>query len=672
MELAVPYSERGDRKLVCIVDPGRPELWYDKFLPCVDGCLKDKKVDHWIILMPSIDSDPRYYGSSFMQSLAVAGPVCCDSVSKDIRVVHRDFYFSCPVGSGFDWVPSFLKTDAKILPGSEKESMLAWCKSWRETVYDRRAGTYHAVGSGIEDADIDAGSAALIELLGAGKPADDSEFRPPSHMMTVEIASEGDKLLVKCSSVAGDLICSSSFGQKGTFTDLGNFLCKEIPKGGPPTFFHDAKKVSSDQSLLECVDQSLTVSRLHRGAEGLPGLVEFPRAVIRASCSKVNGLSEGTGLEVVTIDELPDLGVDLGRFDADIFVFAELESLGEASDKAIAKLKSSSPRCCLTMIVIAKGFESFECAGMAYRISCFIENTDLCIFATVDDLEKVKSVFMQKSCYPHGHCLWQGSTPYPRLHFHTLLGNDGKACGRTVTDDSLMFTSIKFGKNAPSLPQQKLAVQAQYIAGPDGPLHYVTLPGNSSATLISDGRTLVDIFKMAKKAGCMGDGGEFSRDEAIRNTSDLIAEYAHYLGIPIEQDEAGAEEMPVELIPDGSLESARMCVRASQRDINSVKCFARPPPSITPPFKAAAVLLSIDVSDDDDEAAWKDLQRMMSSSDFVDRLLLITPADVSDTQWSALRTLASDVSFTYAAQAPRSVASAKMTALVLALLDQAP
>eukprot|EP00931_Biecheleriopsis_adriatica_P030476 TRINITY_DN17975_c0_g1_i3.p1 TRINITY_DN17975_c0_g1~~TRINITY_DN17975_c0_g1_i3.p1 ORF type:complete len:685 (-),score=111.32 TRINITY_DN17975_c0_g1_i3:326-2122(-) len=598
MELAVPYSERGDRKLVCIVDPGRPELWYDKFLPCVDGCLKDKKVDHWIILMPSIDSDPRYYGSSFMQSLAVAGPVCCDSVSKDIRVVHRDFYFSCPVGSGFDWVPSFLKTDAKILPGSEKESMLAWCKSWRETVYDRRAGTYHAVGSGIEDADIDAGSAALIELLGAGKPADDSEFRPPSHMMTVEIASEGDKLLVKCSSVAGDLICSSSFGQKGTFTDLGNFLCKEIPKGGPPTFFHDAKKVSSDQSLLECVDQSLTVSRLHRGAEGLPGLVEFPRAVIRASCSKVNGLSEGTGLEVVTIDELPDLGVDLGRFDADIFVFAELESLGEASDK--------------------------------------------------------------------------GSTPYPRLHFHTLLGNDGKACGRTVTDDSLMFTSIKFGKNAPSLPQQKLAVQAQYIAGPDGPLHYVTLPGNSSATLISDGRTLVDIFKMAKKAGCMGDGGEFSRDEAIRNTSDLIAEYAHYLGIPIEQDEAGAEEMPVELIPDGSLESARMCVRASQRDINSVKCFARPPPSITPPFKAAAVLLSIDVSDDDDEAAWKDLQRMMSSSDFVDRLLLITPADVSDTQWSALRTLASDVSFTYAAQAPRSVASAKMTALVLALLDQAP
>lgn len=696
MELAVPYSERGDRKLVCIVDPGRPELWYDKFLFSqhgANGCLEDKKVDHWIILMPSIDSDPRYYGSSFTQSLAVAGPVCCDSGSKDIRFVHRDFYFSCPIGSGFDWIPSFLNTDAKILPGSKKESMLAWCKSWKQTVWEKRAGVYHAVGAGTEEYEIGDGSAALIELLGAGKPADDSEFRPPSHMMTVEIASEGDNLLVKCSSVAGDLICSSAFGQKDTFTDLGNFLCKEIPKGGPPTFFHEDKKVSLDQSLSERVEQSLTVSRLQIDAEGLPGLVEFPRAVIRASCGKVNGLSEGTGLEVVPIDEheifrtalsvpideLPISGDDLGRFDADIIVFAELESLGEASDQALAKLKTSAPLCCLTMIVIAKGLESFECADMAYRISCFIENTDLCVFATIDDLDKVKSVFMQKSCYPHGHCIWLGSVPYPRLHFHTLLGNDGKACGRTVADDSLMFTSIKFGKDAPSLPQQKLAVseRAQYVAGPDGPLHFVTLPGNGSATLISDGRTLIDIFKMAKKAGCRS-GGELSKgylydpDEAIGNTSDLIQEYSAYLGIPIERDEAGAEEMPVRGTPDGSLESARTCLRASKKDIREVKAFARPPPRIIPPFKAAAVLLSMDVSDTNDEDAWKDLQRMMSSSDFVDRLLLIAPADVSDTQRSALRALASDANFTYAAQAPVSSASAMMTAFVLALLDQAP
>ena len=39
--------------------------------------------------MPSVDSDPLYYGSSFTQSMSVVLQVCCDNEGADIRFVHR-------------------------------------------------------------------------------------------------------------------------------------------------------------------------------------------------------------------------------------------------------------------------------------------------------------------------------------------------------------------------------------------------------------------------------------------------------------------------------------------------------------------------------------------------------------------------------------------------------
>merc|ERR1712176_314291 len=167
------------------------------------------------------------------------------------------------------------------------------------------------------------------------------------------------------------------------------------------------------------------------------------------------------------------------------------------SDKAIEQLKETCPLNVVSLIIVAKEFKSFQCPQMAHRLQMATENLATCVFATLDDMEKVKSVFINRpACYPDARVLCQAMVPFPRLHFFCLLGQDGKTCGIDVPDKSLMLSSVKYGIGAPTLPRSKMTDGFQFMHGPDGPLHYVTLPGDDKATVIAPCHILLDIFKM--------------------------------------------------------------------------------------------------------------------------------------------------------------------------------
>jgi len=307
-----------------------------------------------------------------------------------------------------------------------------------------------------------------------------------------------------------------------------------------------------------------------------------------------------------------------------------------------------------------------------------MENIDACVLATLDDIEKVKSVYLKKSpTCPNGQCLCQAMVPYPRLHFFTLLGEDGKTCGRDVQDGSLLFTSVKCGSGAPTLPKEKLGGR-QFIVGPEGPLHFVTVPGENRATLVIPCRILLDVFKMAIQAGCT-EGDDFERKEALDNVRDLRSEYKQYWswywdeedeeGEASEWDEGCEEEAPEPVgEPDGSLESAQKCLGAlGMKAAKELKALCRPPLRVIPPLKAAAVLLNVDVSAANE---WKDLQGMLADGNFIQKMLDLELDAINDEQWAKIRTLATDADFTYASQSRCSSLTGVVTALILALISR--
>jgi hypothetical protein len=499
------------------------DLWYKKFYKESGGCFAGKAIDTWIILMPSVDSDPRYYGSSFTQSMIPLFSVCCGNRSADIRFIHRDFYFANPIGVGSEWLPGFLANKEQILPGHKRDSMRSWIASWHNNVYSCRAGVHWAVNNGVDEGEIAEGIKLAYERLENSKlVAYDSEYRASGNALMVKITQDGESLDVACANMAGDAVCSNAFKANDTIAELDAFLREEFPQCEPLTFWHESDKVPIETTMRNYTALTATMP-FYCG--DLPDLVQFPQVQAKFAIGECHGLAKEFGLQ--SYDGAQDLHKDLDEAEADIFFFADVESLSKEFDQAICQLRKAIPSNVVTVVMIAKEFESFKCPNFAYRLHAAVENVDVCVFAVLDEIDKVKSVFLRKPpAYPNGKCLAQAMIPFPRFHFFTLLGEDGKTCGRDVRDGSLLFTSVKYGNGAPTLPQQKLS-KRQLIFGPDGPLHFATVPGESKATVILPIPILKDIFRNAVEAGCTEEN-EIDPNEALDNVLNLESEHMKY------------------------------------------------------------------------------------------------------------------------------------------------
>lgn len=674
MELAVPFSERGERKLACIVDGGQAELWYRKFAAMTGGCLAGKDIDIWIILMPSVDSDPCFYGSSLTQSILIPCLACSDACSSrsstaDVRLVHRDFYFANPIGSGFEW-SGFLANDAKILPGSKRHAMKAWLDSWSEFVYGQRAGMYYATMLGYDEEEIQNGMAALDRFLKEGKPADDSAYSIPGSllmvMITLAAGPDGDGVQVACTNAAGDEVCSKLFKQSDSLAELATLLREDLPESGPPTFWQGADEVPANHKIADY--KELTAQRpLLR--HSLADVVQFPQASVRFCVGDCHGLAKELSFEQFKFDEQKALKwKDAG---ADVLFMADVESLSSEFDQEVEQLRETMPdagtsRATLTLVVIAKDFGSFKHPNFVLRLSKAVELFNICVFATLDDIDKIKSVYLKSPAFPNGQCLCQAMVPYPRIKFFCLLGSDGKTCGRELRDASLMCTSVKFGADAPTLPKEKLH-DRQYIVGPGDPIHFVTVPGESKATFVTPHCVLQDVLRMAIQAGCT-EGDSCDQEEALGNIKELRSSYKDIRG---EEGEASDwDEVPKEKEappeePDGSLESAKRYVeRLGRKPLAELRSLGHPPPCALLPCKAAAVLLDVEVGADE----WKSLQQMMADGDFAQKLLDIKPDTISTDKLAKVRALATDADFTYERQKRASVIAAALAALILALI----
>merc|ERR1712060_987168 len=90
--------------------------------------------------------------------------------------------------------------------------------------------------------------------------------------------------------------------------------------------------------------------------------------------------------------------------------------------------------------------------------------------------------------------------PFPRLHFFSLLGVDGKTCEQEVPDSSLLFSIVKYGHLAPDAPATKFTPR-HFVVGSNGPINTVIHPGAGIATAVSCIPVISGICKMALEAG---------------------------------------------------------------------------------------------------------------------------------------------------------------------------
>merc|ERR1711953_1228019 len=117
---------------------------------------------------------------------------------------------------------------------------------------------------------------------------------------------------------------------------------------------------------------------------------------------------------------------------------------------------------------------------------------------------------------------------------------DGKSCGREVGDGDLMLTSVKFGSNAPTLPNEKLSWPIiKNVAGE--PSHWVTVPGDSVASVIAPCSIICAILDVIRDAG-FNDDADVEEGEKSEIVEDLHALRMDYGEVNIPTAE-GEEEM---------------------------------------------------------------------------------------------------------------------------------
>eukprot|EP00928_Gymnodinium_smaydae_P055808 TRINITY_DN39283_c0_g1_i1.p1 TRINITY_DN39283_c0_g1~~TRINITY_DN39283_c0_g1_i1.p1 ORF type:complete len:496 (-),score=57.10 TRINITY_DN39283_c0_g1_i1:44-1531(-) len=224
----------------------------------------------------------------------------------------------------------------------------------------------------------------------------------------------------------------------------------------------------------------------------------------------------------------------------DLYVFIDLASYSKDIAKALDKLWESFSEGALTgkvdctAVIIAKNIDSFACKDFAWQLHNIQEGCtwQYCIFATHDDVDKVKSVFFSSSSPPpSGRILGMAMVPFPSMRFCTLLGKDCKTCGQEVPDKALLFPSLKCGYDAPTLPNEKLGFrQMQFRHGSEDPIGFQVIPGESKATVIQPGPILIRIFKKAVEEDSLAEEVECS-------VNDIISEHQQWA-----RDEAGDDE----------------------------------------------------------------------------------------------------------------------------------
>jgi hypothetical protein len=178
--------------------------------------------------------------------------------------------------------------------------------------------------------------------------------------------------------MAGDAIFSKVCKASDTIAELCDVFREEYPKSEPPTFLHESDKVPVDSNIAKYT--SLTATRpLVDG--GLPDLIQFPHAHVQFAIGDFHGLATGLGLQQFKFDEAR--ASKWSEAEADISFFADIGSLSSEFDKAIATLREAHPANVLTLVVVAKDFDSFKCSNIAHRLNSAVENVDLCVCVCV-------------------------------------------------------------------------------------------------------------------------------------------------------------------------------------------------------------------------------------------------------------------------------------------------
>jgi hypothetical protein len=266
------------------------------------------------------------------------------------------------------------------------------------------------------------------------------------------------------------------------------------------------------------------------GADPYP--LPVPACRMRYSFGDCLGFAEGwaeKGVEPFEPSAPPDLG-PIKEAGAEVHIFAATKDLTTDFDMCLAKLREENPEGVLALILLAEDFDGLGCKNMTMHLHQYIENVDLCVFATSEDKEKVESVFLSKSITSvSGMNIAQAMIAFPRLHFFSLMGEDEKTCGQEIKEKSLLFSTCGIGESSPWAGGDKITHRA-FVFENEGkdPIHYVPLPGDSKATVVMCAHVITDILKKAVENGCDESGMEAT--EAESNVNDLVSEFQQYCG----------------------------------------------------------------------------------------------------------------------------------------------
>jgi len=229
--------------------------------------------------------------------------------------------------------------------------------------------------------------------------------------------------------------------------------------------------------------------------------------------------------------------------------------------KFVTTLREANPSSTLCVVLADESLDAHkENLWLLLAVHCLIENADVVIFATNDEVTDVYSFFM-KARYERsdiGKLAMLQLIAFPRLHFFTMGTAIG---GAELEDGEILFPAVTVGPEAgnEALPAvEKFKTADNPFIFPDLP-HERVIPGEddfAGASLIVPVKLLTSIFTAVCEnlAGKCEDGPswaaafgeEFERDdeqlvEASSNLQDLCSEFTQYHECTVAEEEAAAE-----------------------------------------------------------------------------------------------------------------------------------
>jgi len=230
----------------------------------------------------------------------------------------------------------------------------------------------------------------------------------------------------------------------------------------------------------------------------------------------------------------------------------------------VTSCRESKPCMPMVAVLVDESLDAFkENLWLVATLHCLIENCDMVVFATGDEVKDAVSFFTSAKFEGASVCklaMFQ-LIPFPRLHFYTM----GTALGAELEDGEVFLPAVTVGpatgNDALCAPEKfraennpfifpGFANQERVIPGKDG------FPG---ASLIMPGKLLCSIFgglgeTLAGKceegptwAGAFGEDAGIELDdmelvEASSNLNDLKSEFQQYMECGTAEEEEEAEE----------------------------------------------------------------------------------------------------------------------------------